>query len=142
MRDTGSDPHVSALFDAARAVRARAHAPYSRFRVGAAVLDETGAVHLGCNVENAAYPEGVCAETAAIAAMVAAGGRRIRAIAVIGSGPAMTTPCGGCRQRIREFADADTRIHLHDPVTDRYETMPLEDLLPRAFGPNNLREDI
>lgn len=142
MRDPGSDLQVSALFDAARAVRERAHAPYSRFRVGAAVIDETGAMHLGCNVENAAYPEGVCAETAAIAAMVAAGGRRIRAIAVIGSGPTMTTPCGGCRQRIREFADADTRIHLHDPVTDTDETMPLEDLLPRAFGPNNLREDI
>ena len=142
MRDPGSDLQVSALFDAARAVRERAHAPYSRFRVGAAVIDETGAMHLGCNVENAAYPEGVCAETAAIAAMVAAGGRRIRAIAVIGSGPTMTTPCGGCRQRIREFADADTRIHLHDPVTDTHETMPLEDLLPRAFGPNNLREDI
>ncbi|MGY6567641.1 MAG: cytidine deaminase [Salinarimonas sp.] len=142
MRDPGSDLQVSALFDAARAVRERAHAPYSRFRVGAAVIDETGAMHLGCNVENAAYPEGVCAETAAIAAMVAAGGRRIRAIAVIGSGPTMTTPCGGCRQRIREFADLDTRIHLHDPVTDTHETMPLEDLLPRAFGPNNLREDI
>ena len=95
-------------FDAAGSVRERAHAPYSRFRVGAAVIDETGALHTGCNVENAAYPEGICAEAAAIAAMVAGGGRRIRAIAVIGSGPAMTTPCGGCRQRIREFADADT----------------------------------
>lgn len=141
MRDPDRDDTIATLFDAARAVRARAHAPYSRFRVGAAVLDETGAVHLGCNVENAAYPEGVCAETAAIAAMVAAGGRRIRAIAVIGSGPTMTTPCGGCRQRIREFADVDTRIHLHDPVTDTHETMPLEDLLPLAFGPNNLRDD-
>ena len=142
MRDPVPDATIAILFDAARAVRARAHAPYSRFRVGAAVLDETGAVHVGCNVENAAYPEGVCAETAAIAAMVAAGGRRIRAIAVIGSGPTMTTPCGGCRQRIREFADADTRVHLHDPAADTYETMPLEALLPLAFGPNNLKEEI
>jgi cytidine deaminase len=142
MAESDRDDTIATLFDAARAVRARAHAPYSRYRVGAAVLDEAGAMHLGCNVENAAYPEGVCAETAAIAAMVAAGGRRIRAIAVIGSGPTMTTPCGGCRQRIREFADVDTRIHLHDPVTDTYETVPLEDLLPRAFGPNNLRDDI
>jgi cytidine deaminase len=142
MRDPVSDTTIATLFDAARAVRERAHAPYSRFRVGAAVIDETGAVHVGCNVENAAYPEGVCAETAAIAAMVAAGGRRIRAIAVIGSGTAMTTPCGGCRQRIREFADADTRIYLHDPSADTYETMPLEALLPLAFGPDNLREDI
>lgn len=142
MRDTGSDQQVSALFDAARAVRERAHAPYSRFRVGAALIDEAGAVHVGCNVENAAYPEGVCAETAAIAAMVAAGGRRIRAIAVIGSGPSMTTPCGGCRQRIREFADADTRIHLHDPATDTRHSLSLEELLPLAFGPSNLKDEI
>jgi cytidine deaminase len=142
MREADRDDTITTLFDAARAVRARAHAPYSRFRVGAALIDETGAMHVGCNVENAAYPEGVCAETAAIAAMVAAGGKRIRAIAVIGSGPAMTTPCGGCRQRIREFADSDTRIHLHDPATHAHHSLSLEALLPLAFGPNNLRDEI
>ncbi|MGY6644820.1 MAG: cytidine deaminase [Salinarimonas sp.] len=141
MSDPVSEPAVTALFDAARAVRERAHAPYSGFRVGAALIDEKGGVHVGCNVENAAYPEGICAETAAIAAMVAAGGKRIRAIAVIGSGAAVTTPCGGCRQRIREFADSATRIHLHDPATGTQHTMSLEALLPLAFGPNNLRDD-
>ncbi|MCC5978132.1 MAG: cytidine deaminase [Salinarimonas sp.] len=142
MSDPGSEPAVTTLFDAARAVRGRAHAPYSGFRVGAALIDEKGGVHVGCNVENAAYPEGVCAETAAIAAMVAAGGKRIRAIAVIGSGPSMTTPCGGCRQRIREFADTDTRIHLHDPATDARHSLSLEELLPLAFGPSNLKDEI
>ena len=116
--------------------------PIRASAVGAAVIDETGALHTGCNVENAAYPEVICAEAAAIAAMVAGGGRRIRAIAVIGSGAAMTTPCGGCRQRIREFADADTRIHLHDPATDSRHSLSLEELLPLAFGPANLKDEI
>ncbi|KPQ09823.1 MAG: cytidine deaminase Cdd [Saliniramus fredricksonii] len=142
MTESDRKTPIDALFDAAGSVRERAHAPYSRFRVGAAVIDETGALHTGCNVENAAYPEGICAEAAAIAAMVASGGRRIRAIAVIGSGAAMTTPCGGCRQRIREFADADTRIHLHDPATDSRHSLSLEELLPLAFGPANLKDEI
>lgn len=142
MTESNHQTMIDALFDAAGSVRERAHAPYSRFRVGAAVIDERGALHSGCNVENAAYPEGICAEASAIAAMVAAGGRRIRAIAVVGSGPAMTTPCGGCRQRIREFADGDTRIHLHDPATDKRHSLSLEDLLPLAFGPSNLMDEI
>ncbi|AWN50094.1 cytidine deaminase [Methylobacterium terrae] len=125
------------LLSAARAVQARAHAPYSRFRVGAALRDETGAVHAGCNVENAAYPVGTCAEAGAIAAMVAAGGRRIAAILVLGDGEALVTPCGACRQRIREFAGPDTPIHVAGPGGVR-RTFTLDALLPASFGPDNL----
>ncbi|KMO09979.1 cytidine deaminase [Methylobacterium indicum] len=130
------DP-IDTLFSAARAVQGRAHAPYSRFRVGSAVLDETGAVHAGCNVENAAYPVGTCAEAGAIAAMVAAGGRRIAAILVLGDGTALVTPCGACRQRIREFAAPDTPIHVAGPEGVR-RTFTLDELLPASFGPDNL----
>ncbi|GJD64064.1 cytidine deaminase [Methylobacterium frigidaeris] len=130
------DP-TDTLFAAARAVQARAHAPYSRFRVGAAILDEAGAVHAGCNVENAAYPVGTCAEAGAVAAMVAAGGRRIAAILVLGDGEALVTPCGACRQRIREFAGPDTPIHVAGPQGVR-RTFTLDELLPASFGPDNL----
>jgi cytidine deaminase len=125
------------LIEAASRVRENAHAPYSRFRVGAAVLDEAGRIHVGANVENAAYPEGICAETAAIAAMVAGGGRRIAAIAIVGEGAAPCPPCGGCRQRIREFAAPETPIHLAAPDgTGRSFT--LAELLPESFGPEDL----
>jgi cytidine deaminase len=126
------------LFEAAKAAQARAYAPYSRFRVGAAVLSETGAIHAGCNVENAAYPVGTCAEAAAIAAMVAAGGRRIAAVLVLGDGEALVTPCGACRQRIREFARPDTPVHVADGSGVRH-SFELDALLPAAFGPDNLR---
>ncbi|AWB24971.1 cytidine deaminase [Methylobacterium currus] len=126
-----------ALFSAALAAQARAHAPYSRFRVGAALRDEAGAVHAGCNVENAAYPVGTCAEAGAIAAMVAAGGRRIAAILVLGDGEALVTPCGACRQRIREFAAPHTPIHVAGPQGVR-RTFTLDELLPASFGPDNL----
>ena len=99
------------LFAAAKAAQANAYAPYSRFHVGAALRSASGAVFAGCNVENAAYPQGACAEAGAIAAMALAGDRRIAEILVIGDGEALCTPCGGCRQRIREFADA----HDADP---------------------------
>ena len=104
------------VIDAAIKVRDRAYADYSGYRVGAAIVDDTGRLHVGCNVENASYPLGTCAETGAIAAMIAAGGRRIRTIAVAGGGTALgeCMPCGGCRQRIHEFADGDTRILLFD----------------------------
>ncbi|GEO98873.1 cytidine deaminase [Methylobacterium haplocladii] len=130
-------PMFEALFDAARAVRARAYAPYSRFQVGAALVDEAGRVHAGCNVENAAYPVGTCAEAAAIAAMIAAGGRRIAAILVLGDGPAPVTPCGACRQRIREFAARDTPVLVADPHGLRAR-FTIEALLPASFGPENL----
>ena len=103
------------LFAAAKATKANAYAPYSRFKVGAALTTPGGAVFSGGNVENAAYPEGVCAETSAISAMALAGERRIVEICVVGDGDALCTPCGGCRQRIREFADARTMIHVAGP---------------------------
>lgn len=127
----------AALFAAAAAARARAYAPYSRFRVGAAVLDEHGGVHAGCNVENAAYPVGICAEASAIAAMVAAGGRSIRAILVLGEGAEPVTPCGACRQRIREFAQAATPVLVADPGGVRAR-FTLGALLPASFGPETL----
>ena len=130
------DP-TDTLFSAALAVQARAHAPYSRFRVGAAIRDEAGAVHAGCNVENAAYPVGTCAEAGTIAAMIAAGGRRIAAILVLGDGEALVTPCGACRQRIREFAAPDTPIHVAGPQGVR-RSFTLDELLPASFGPDNL----
>jgi cytidine deaminase len=123
-----------ALIEAAKAVRECAHAPYSRYLVGSAVLDEKGRTHTGCNVENAAYPEGICAETSAIAAMVAAGGTRIIAIAAVGGRQYLEacTPCGGCRQRILEFADANTRIILLDEQ-GRQRRYTMDELLPDSF---------
>ena len=129
------------LFEAAADVRVRAHAPYSGFFVGAAVLDREGRVHVGCNVENAAFPEGLCAEAAAIAAMVAAGGREILAVAVIG-GPAegeeiACPPCGGCRQKIREFAIETTTVHLRGDG-GAVTSLAAGELLPLSFGPCHL----
>lgn len=126
-----------ALVAAARVVRGHAHAPYSRFAVGAAVLDEQGRIHVGCNVENAAYPQGWCAETSAIAAMVAAGGRQIRAVAVCAVAAEPVTPCGGCRQKIREFAADDCPVFIADEQTLR-ATHTLGELLPCSFGPAHL----
>jgi cytidine deaminase len=125
------------LFAQARAAQQRAYAPYSRFRVGAALRTEGGAVFSGCNVENAAYPLGVCAETSAISAMIAAGERRIAEILVLGPGPDRITPCGACRQRIAEFG-AGAFVHLADEQ-GVVETFALVDLLPRAFGPQSLK---
>lgn len=126
------------LIAAAVAARAKAYAPYSRFLVGAAVKDETGAVHAGCNVENAAYPQGTCAEAGAIAAMVLAGGRKIREAAVVGAGDGLVTPCGGCRQKLREFASADLAIHVCDEIGRIKKSFTLGELLPASFGPENL----
>ena len=125
------------LLDAAKTARGRAHAPYSGFRVGAAVVDEHDRIHAGCNVENAAYPLGTCAEAAAIAAMIAAGGTRVRALLVVGSGRELVTPCGGCRQRLREFADAQTPVIVAGDEGVR-ATFTLAELLPHSFGPENL----
>ncbi len=127
-----------ALTTAARAVRERAHAPYSRFQVGAAVLDEQGHVHAGCNVENAAYPQGWCAETSALAALVAAGGQRVLAVVVCGVADAPVTPCGGCRQKLREFAADDCPVWVVDEQALR-ASFTLGELLPCSFGPLHLR---
>jgi len=127
------------LFEAARAVRLRAHAPYSRFLVGAALRTAAGTVHAGANVENAAYPEGWCAEPSAIAAMIAASSdrdaRRIAALTCVADpiSGRPTTPCGGCRQRIAEFSQPDTLIHCLSPDGTGH-TYTMAELLPGAFS--------
>jgi len=127
----------NALLAAARAAREQAYAPYSRFHVGAALLDETGRVHAGCNVENAAYPEGVCAEAGALSALVLAGGRRIAAAVVVGEGTEPVTPCGGCRQKLREFGAPTLPVRIADGQGWRGEHT-LAELLPASFGPTHL----
>ena len=126
------------LIAAAQAVRAHAHAPYSKFAVGAAVLDEQGRIHAGCNVENAAYPQGWCAEASALAVMVAAGGKRVLAVAVCGVAADPVAPCGGCRQKIREFAADDCPIWVAD-MTGLRDSFTLGGLLPCSFGPEHLK---
>ncbi|MEA1649310.1 cytidine deaminase [Nitrospirillum sp. BR 11164] len=137
-------PAVPELFAAAASARGHAHAPYSRFLVGAALRTPDGAVFAGGNVENAAYPQGQCAEASAIGAMVAGGKKRIAEIVVIGApaDPAadasgLCTPCGGCRQRLREFSTPDTLIHVAGPEGVR-ATFTMDQLLPFSFGPDNL----
>lgn len=136
-------PKIDDLFEAARIVREQAYVPYSRFKVGAAIRSPSGRVYAGCNVENAAYPVGTCAEAGAIAAMIAGGDMVIAEILVLGwtdqnpNASALTTPCGGCRQRIREFASASAPIYVAGPEGLR-KTFTLDELLPVSFGPENL----
>ena len=129
---------LEALFDAAAKARARAYAPYSDFKVGAAIRAASGRIYAGCNVENAAYPETLCAESGAITAMIAAGDTRIAEMLVMGAGEALVTPCGACRQRIREFADGTVSIHIAGPE-GRRASFTLAQLLPHSFGPDNLK---
>jgi homotetrameric cytidine deaminase len=128
---------ADALIDAARAVMAHAYAPYSRYAVGAALRAEDGSIHVGANVENAAYPQGQCAEASAIGALVAAGHTRVVEAAVIAGAEEICVPCGGCRQRLREFMPLDATVHLLGASGAR-EDAPLEALLPRSFGPDYL----
>ncbi len=130
-------PPVQTLFDAARAAHANAYAPYSKFRVGAAVRATSGRVYAGSNVENAAYPQGWCAEASAIAAMITAGDRHIDEVLVICDGDLVGTCCGGCRQKLREFADLTTLVHSAG-VEGLRGTFTLGELLPESFGPLNL----
>jgi homotetrameric cytidine deaminase len=125
------------LVAAARGAMQRAYAPYSRFRVGVALRAPDGSVHVGANVENAAYPLGNCAEASAIGALIAAGRREIAEAAVIGDGEEPCVPCGGCRQRLRELMPLDATVHLAADGGAR-ATMTLEELLPRSFGPEYL----
>ena len=125
------------LIAAARAVQQQAYAPYSRYRVGVALRAPDGSVHVGANVENAAYPLGNCAEASAIGAMVAAGRTQIVEAAVVGDGEEPCVPCGGCRQRLREFMPLDATVHLLAEKGAR-ASMTLEELLPRSFGPEYL----
>jgi cytidine deaminase len=127
-----------ALLEAARAARGYAHAPYSKFAVGAALMDEQGRIHAGCNIENAAYPQGLCAEAVALGHLVLAGGQRIVAVAVVGEGKGLVTPCGGCRQKLREFAADAVPVLVGDMQTLRAR-FTLGELLPASFGPEHLR---
>lgn len=122
----------------ARAARAAAYAPYSNYRVGVALLADDGAIFGGCNVENAAYPEGVCAEGGAISAMVLAGRRKAKAVLVVGAGEHLITPCGGCRQKLREFCDPKTFQVLAVNEGGQQQQWTLEELLPGSFGPDHL----
>jgi len=135
---TAASDRWSELLQAARAAREQAYAPYSRYRVGAALLDDQGRIHAGCNVENAAYPEGVCAEAGAISQMVLGGGRRILAAVVVGEGAEPVTPCGGCRQKLREFGDGALVIRSADGQGRWLGEHTLGQLLPSSFGPAHL----
>ena len=125
-------PNLSELLAAAQTSKTRAYAPYSRFKVGAAIRATSGVVYTGVNVENVAYPEGTCAEAGAIAAMIAAGDTRIAEVCVIADSPAPVPPCGGCRQKIAEFADPAVVVTLC--TTDGASlAMTVADLLPGVF---------
>jgi cytidine deaminase len=131
------DEALKELFEAAAKAQARAYAPYSRFRVGAAIRGGSGRIHAGCNVENAAYPVGTCAEAGALAAMILAGDRDPTDILVLGEGEMLCTPCGACRQRLREFGGDRLAIHVAGPDGIR-RSFTLAELLPHSFGPDNL----
>lgn len=130
---------VDDLFRAAVAVQANAHVPYSHFPVGAAIRTASGRIFAACNVENAAFPQGTCAEAGAIAAMVSAGEREIVEVLTVASGARLTTCCGGCRQKLREFADDEVVVHAAGPEGVR-RSFTMGELLPASFGPAELLE--
>ena len=125
------------LIEAAKIERAKAHVPYSKFKVGAAILTEDNSIVVGCNVENAAYPQSQCAEATAIGNLISQGFSKIKEVVVIGSGNLLCSPCGGCRQRLREFASLDVHIHMCNSE-GHLKTSTLKELLPDSFGPENL----
>lgn len=125
------------MLQMARDAMDRAYVPYSHFRVGAAIRAHSGKLYAGCNVENAAYPAGSCAEQGAVSAMVLGGDDKIAEIVVMGDGENLVSPCGSCRQRIREFATPQTVVHICDRNGVR-KSMLLSELLPVSFGPENL----
>ncbi len=126
------------LFQVARDARLNAHAPYSRFLVGAALRTKSGNVYAGCNVENVAYPEGTCAEAGAIAAMCLAGERDIAEVLVIADSPVPVTPCGGCRQKLAEFSTPAMVVTMAD-LTGPQVKMTMAELLPGAFSPEHMK---
>ncbi|MBU6297793.1 MAG: cytidine deaminase [Alphaproteobacteria bacterium] len=128
---------VPEMVELAKQMVARSYSPYSRYATGAVLRGANGKLYGGCNVENAAYPQGTCAEASAISVMVADGEKRIAEILVIGSGPEIITPCGGCRQRLREFAADNTLVHLCDPSGVR-RTVTFGELYPMSFGSAHL----
>ena len=125
------------LFEEAKKVRENAHVPYSQFKVGAAFLTDDNSIVVGCNVENAAYPQSQCAEASAIGNLISQGYKNIVEVVVIGSGNKLCSPCGGCRQRLREFAKLDVPIHMCN-IEGHIKTSTLGELLPDSFGPENL----
>lgn len=129
------------LKDAALAVCEKAYAPYSKFKVGAAIRGASGAVYAGCNVENVAYPEGTCAEAGAIAAMVAAGETRLIEVYVVGSGSAPVPPCGGCRQKLREFGGGEVPITMATQQGAE-EATTLGALLPGTFTASHMDKSL
>jgi len=128
-----------ALREVARIVRERAYAPYSNFKVGAAIRAVSGTIYSGCNVENVAYPEGTCAEAGAISAMVAAGETEIAEVLVIADGPVPVSPCGGCRQKLAEFGKGDVRITMAT-LAGESQTVTLAELLPGAFSADHMED--
>jgi cytidine deaminase len=132
--------HVGRMLDLAREALARAHAPYSRFRVGACLRAASGRLYAGCNVENASYPVSQCAEATAIGAMVSAGDRLIAEVVLVTERAEPCSPCGRCRQQLAEFAGADTPLHLCGPAGIR-QTVTLGELLPLAFEAHSLPGD-
>lgn len=120
------------LFEAARAAMAKAYAPYSKFPVGAALRTEDGRIYSGCNIEVASYPEGWCAETTALGHYIMGGGGKIVEVAVVAERMARITPCGGCRQRLAEFAKGDTKLYLCDD-SGVVETVTMAAMLPYGF---------
>jgi len=129
---------LAPLIAKAKTLLKRAYAPYSRFPVAAVLRGGNGKLYAGCNVENAAYPVGWCAETSAIAAMIADGEKRIKEVLVMGKGDELCTPCGACRQRLREFGAPGMKVHVAGPEGLR-QTFTLAELLPASFGPDNLK---
>jgi len=125
------------MIDLATAAHRNAHAPYSGFHVGACIRTTNGNFYAGCNIENAAYPESQCAEATAIGMMIADGDREIAEIVVTGDGEHLCTPCGGCRQRLSEFTDPETPVHICGPDGLR-QTVSMGELLPYAFNADNL----
>lgn len=131
------DASVQELFQQAVKARENAYAPYSRFSVGCAVRSSSGNVYAGCNVENAAYPLSQCAESSAIAAMILEGENEIAEVLVVADAPGFVSPCGGCRQKINEFAKPDTPVYLCGPEGHRH-TVTIGELLPHSFKPEVL----
>lgn len=127
----------TSLINHAKDAMLKAYAPYSNFCVGAAILDENNHIHAGCNVENAAYPLGVCAEGSAISNMVLSGGRLIKQIMIISTGEQLVTPCGGCRQKINEFSDQQTTVSVYQK--NKITSFNIQDLLPHSFSSKFLK---
>lgn len=129
--------NLNKLFEKAKAAQKNAYAPYSKFYVGAALVDDKGDLYSGCNVENAAYPIGCCAEQSAVSQMIVNGGKTIQQILVIGNSGITCPPCGACRQIIAEHGNASTQVHLETGLGE-FKTQGIYDLLPDAFNGSQL----